>query len=76
MSIKHSKVSCDYCCQTLNDGLDIACRECYEKLEIENADMKKEIERLRNIFADTVRIPRKDIETDSDRAYMKYMSGE
>ena len=37
---------CDYCRARLTDGDDVACRTCYEKLEEENAELRKRIEEL------------------------------
>jgi len=48
MSYRESEIKCDWCSKFLDSGEDIACRECYEALESENYDLKKEIEDLRN----------------------------
>lgn len=46
MSYSESEIKCDWCNGRLNNGADVACRECYEQLESENYELKQKIEAL------------------------------
>jgi len=48
MSYRESELCCDWCSTQIGHKEDAACKECYEKLEDQVADLEKELESLRN----------------------------
>ena len=47
MSYTQSSCTCDWCRGELGNGVDVACRRCYEERESEVADLKQEVEDLK-----------------------------
>ena len=41
---RESECTCSWCGTEIDDGADIACKECYETNESELAEVKKELE--------------------------------
>lgn len=46
MSYDAPKIECGWCLKDIEDGGEIACRKCYEKLEDKVASLEKEIKTL------------------------------
>lgn len=47
MSLHHSTARCDWCRSFIEDHEDVACKLCYEKLEIYISDLEKQVSSLR-----------------------------
>ena len=44
MSVLHSKVVCDWCNRKIDDNDSVACRPCYEALEVAMGEFQKRAE--------------------------------
>lgn len=50
MSYKESELRCDWCNSYIDNGGDVACRDCMQDLEQEIENLKTEIEHLKQII--------------------------
>ena len=52
MSIKHSEATCDWCGRKVDEGDSLACRPCYEELEVQVGAWKKEADRVLGLLGE------------------------
>ena len=52
MSYSESIATCNWCERSLHDDDDVACRDCYEKLESELAESSDAISKARIVLQD------------------------